>query len=100
MQNQSPPKIGPARPILVEKPWSSRPLLLPKVVRPDQFWQPKPVSHGGPILAENYLPKSVPTQSGTFYSHACIRDGFRGAKGASAPLQKFFTYMLLLLYTA
>ena len=41
-----PPKIGPAIPILAEKfakIGPPRSLLLPKVVRPDQFWQPKVV---------------------------------------------------------
>ena len=43
-------KIGPAGPILAAK---NGPLL------------PKSVPQGGPIMAKNYLPKSVPPQSGT-----------------------------------
>ena len=68
-----PPKIGPAGLILAEKSVKTGPpgpLLLPKLVRPDRFWLPKVVPscqnqspHGGPILAKNYLPKSVPPQS-------------------------------------
>ena len=34
---------------------------------------------------------------GIIQKHPIIRGGFRGAKGASAPPSKFFTYMLLLL---
>ena len=40
------PKTGPARPILAEnfaKIGPPGPLLLPKSVRPDQLWQPKPI---------------------------------------------------------
>ena len=65
-QNRSPrttfaAKIGPAGPILAAK---NGPLL------------PKSVPHGGPILAKNYLPKSVPPQSGTLipartWLHGC-----------------------------
>ena len=46
--------------------WSHGPLLLPKSVRPDQFWLPKlvPLANFGPlgglILARSYLPKSFP----------------------------------------
>ena len=42
--NRSPLKIGPVRPILAEnlcQKWSSGPLLLPKLIWLDQFWQPK-----------------------------------------------------------
>ena len=69
MPKSVPHKVGPAEPILAKKPSKSSPpvpLLLPKSVRPDQFWQPKLVPFasfgppGGPILARNYLPKSVP----------------------------------------
>ena len=78
-----PPKIGPAGPILAEKPAKTvppGPLLLPKLVRPDQFWLPKSVppcqnqSPGGPILAKNYLPKSVPHKVALLFMrvHGCM----------------------------
>ena len=67
-----PPKIGPAGPILAEKPAKTGlpgPLLLPKSVPPCQNQSP-----GGPILAKNYLPKSVPHKVALLFMrvHGCM----------------------------
>ena len=73
-----PPKIGPAGLILAEKPaktgppdhfccqnWSSIGPAGPILAAKNGPLLPKLIPHGGPILAKNYLPKSVPPQSGT-----------------------------------
>ena len=76
-QNWS-PKIGPAGPILAEKPAKTgppEPLLLPKLVRPDQFWLPKMVPScqnqspmGDQFWQKLHLPKLVlHAQSRTLY---------------------------------
>ena len=80
MPKSVPPKIGLARLILTEKPAKTGPpgpLLLPKLVRPDRFWLPKMIPScqnqspmGDQFWQKNYLPKSVPPQSGLLFLRA------------------------------
>ena len=101
-----PPKIGPARPILVEKSWFPRPLLLPKVVRLDQFWLPKLVPScqnqspmGDQFWLKNICQNQTPHKVALFIHVHASGTGLGGPRGPVPPFKIFYLYVTATIYS-